>query len=257
MLWFIDGTAGHGDGAMSEPQANGVLQIVRDHSEAFSTQAKLSNRLWLTLMAVTLVVILPTETDQCLEPRRNLPFGIGCTNADLFDPISFFILIILTISFCHAHAGAICAYRRAQYEINKLGEPKSALVEGQRQFFDTLIVPSFSRVGALPTLLLAALHRFRMGNIAAAMYYLALRAIAVLVQLVIPVFANVLAWLRLQDSPSVPGWVQLAGTVIGVITLVVIVQIAFAELSHTVRTVYRLAKRELGPPIWTELQPRP
>lgn len=225
--------------------SNGASKLVKDHAEAFSAQSKLSNRLWITLIALIFVVVLPVESSSCPKSAHNLPFGIGCVDPTLFDPISFFMLAVLTIAFCQAHAEAIRAYRRAQNDIDKMGERTSDLVKNQRQFFDTLSIPSLSRVGSLPVLILAVFYPSNTLTILASIYYLVLKGIAVLVHLGIPLFAFVFVWNRLQGSGEVPCWVLWAGTATGVVTLLALVQILVVEGWQIWGTFLKFKKGEI------------
>lgn len=232
---------------MVDVNSNGTSQLVKDHAAAFSAQSKLSNRLWITLIALIFVIVLPAQPGDCAEPNRNLAFGIGCTNPNLFDPISFFMLAVITIAFCGAQAEAIRGYRRAQGDIDKMGERTSDLVAGQRQFFDSLAIPSLSRAGSLPVLILAIFPRSFTLNILTSIYYLSLKVVAVSVHIGIPIYALDFTWRILRDNESVPCWLQWLGTAIGVVTLLALAQILLMELYHIGGTLWKFMKGEIDP----------
>ena len=235
---------------MVDVNSNGTSQLVKDHAAAFSAQSKFSNRLWITLIALIFVVVLPAVpagSSSCPVSYRNLAFGIGCTDPVLFDLISFFMLAVVTIAFCGAQAQAIRGYRRAQDDIDKMRERTTDQVARQREFFDSLAIPSLSRVGSLPVLILAIFRRSVILNILASIYYFSLKFLAVSVHIGIPIYALGSTWWTLHGNESVPWGLQWIGTAIGVVTLVALAQILLMELFHIGRTLGKFMKGEIDP----------
>lgn len=232
---------------MVDVNSNITSQLVKDHAAAFSTQSKLTNRLWITLVALIFVVVLPAGPSNCVEPYRYLTFGIGCVDSILFDSISFFMLAVLTIAFCQAQAQAIRGYRHAQNVIDKMGEPTSDLVAVQRQFFDSLAIPSLERVGSLPVLILATTSPSGTIKILTSIYYLFLKVLEILVHLGIPIFAIVFTWARLQGNELGPLWLLWIGNGTGVVTLGALAQICYLEVVHAMGTFRKFTKGEIDP----------
>ena len=79
--------------------------IVKELAAAVSTQAQVSNRIWLALMTVVVVAVLP-RVSQVDGGRKGvpLPLGLGDVDPVWFDALSFALLVILTIAFAAAHA---------------------------------------------------------------------------------------------------------------------------------------------------------
>jgi len=217
---------------MSDCDTNEVSQMVRDHAEGFSAQSKLGNRLWITLMVLILVVILPGQSKNCVDPNRYLPFGIGCIDTYYFDQVSFFMLAVLTIAFCQAHAETIRGNRRAQNDIDKMGDRTSELVTSQRAFFDSLSIPSLSRVGSLPVLILAKCGRTHCINVIVAIYYLALKVISVGVHIGIPIVSLFYVGQRLRGNESIAFWVLCIGYPTFFVTFLASAQIFIIEFIH-------------------------
>jgi len=67
---------------MADVNANITSQLVKDHAAAFSTQSKLTNRLWITLVALIFVVVLPAGPRSCVEPGSS-PGSLRMTGVDL------------------------------------------------------------------------------------------------------------------------------------------------------------------------------
>lgn len=233
------------------PGANtsGAPDVVKDLAVAFSGQSKLGNRLWIGIIAVTLLIVLPAPPSSSGKSYRELPFGFGSVESNDFDLIALVILVVLTIAFCQAHAQAIRAYRLAHQTIDRLGLAGTESMVSSRQFFDLLAIPSLTRVAPLPQLLLTSaqkLSRYRCVSFSAlnwlaSFYFLILKFVANLVIFGLPAIALVIGCHRLLSNQSVSMWAY-AVTATGLVALLALVQVAVTEFCGTVRVARRFRK---------------
>lgn len=246
---------------MPSLNTSGAPEVVKDLAEAFSGQSKLSNRLWIALIAVTFVIILPVPLGNSPVPLgnsgesyRELPFGFGHVESNDFDLISLVILAVLTIAFCQAHAQAIRAYRLAQKIINRPELARTESMVSARQFFDLLTIPSLTRVAPLAQLLLKSaqnLSRYRCLSFSAlnwlaSIYFLILKFVATLIIFGLPATALVIGCQRLFNNQSVSMWTYAAAAT-GLVALLALVQITVTEFCQTVRLARRFQENEVRP----------
>lgn len=227
---------------MPSPDISGAPDVVKDLAEAFSGQSKLSNRLWIALIAVTIFIILPVPLSNSGKSDRELPFGFGHVETNDFDLIALVILAVLTIAFCQAHAQAIRAYRLAHQIIDRLELAGTDSMVSPRQFFDFLAIPSLTRVGPLPQLLLKSAQNFSryrclsllVLNWLASVYFLVLKFVANLIIFGLPAIALVIGCQRLLSNQSVSMWAYAVAAT-GLVALLALAQIAVTEFCETVR----------------------
>ncbi len=233
---------------MSDVNSPGASPIIKDFAEGFSAQSKLSNRLWITLATLIIVVLLPDPLDSSTEPIRDLPFGIGPVDPKLFDMTSFFMMAVLTVAFCQAQAQAMRAYRAAHQFIDKMGEKKPELVRRERLFLDVLSIPTLSRVGSLPVLILSMFPENQRPPLLywlASIYYLLLKILSISIHLGLPGIALYFTWERLQSYESLPFLVLYGGPAIGAVTFLALLQIFLLDFFGFVRTACLIAKGDV------------
>jgi hypothetical protein len=132
---------------MTDPPARNssdevALTTVKELAAAVSTQARISNRVWLALITATLVAVIPRPSTPGQDTLA-LPFGLGGIAPGDFYFGLFGVLVVLTIAFAAAHAQQIRAQELAQRSVNGLEkESRSVLGIHPRDYFDMVREPS-------------------------------------------------------------------------------------------------------------------
>lgn len=222
-----------------------ALATVKELATAVSTQAPVSNRVWLTLMTVALVALIP-RPNAAQGTSLSLPFGLGAAEPKSFYFVLFAGLVALTIGFAGAHAQQVRAQKLAQRAIDSLAEGSQQVMGiHPRDLFDMLREPSVNRVAALSQLLRGK-YQFYGDNLQcpvwlrllSTMYYRVLKSVSLVVYFGLPGAA---LWQTYEQTISTLG----SRTVVHVAGLV-----AAVALTHVgvVDTVYLI---EVSRKIWS------
>lgn len=166
-------------------------EILRDLSDGVSACYRSSNRAWLALITVSVVVLLPRAPGDDVE----LPFGLGTVAATSFSSVAIIILVAVTLGFAAAHAQAFRANTLAQRLLRTASADDR--LEGvsihPRDYFDLVVAPTINRVGPLAQLLrgdsqlLPASARAKpIRQVVVTTYYVALKVIASFFYYVLP-----------------------------------------------------------------------
>lgn len=183
-------------------------QVVKDYASAFSIQSKLANRTWIVLL--TLVIYsLQAQTGTGIQSVKSLPFGFGVILSTHFDIAIYFLISIVTVSFCALFSQTLRIYDAAHLEIGRLENAGA-----QRRYFDSLSNPTLFRVGPLSVAGASSRNKFVSGVFS--LYYLSLRGFSGLVMLGVPAIGLYKTGVEfLQFSKSSPvilwlGWITFA-----------------------------------------------
>jgi hypothetical protein len=206
-------------------------EIVKDFAEATSTQTRVSNRAWITLMVFSIFVLLPKMKNSGVQ----LPFGLVVVPEGQFYIIALPFLCVLMIAFCAAYAQEVRASRIAQNYIDKC--PKLDKLH-PRDLFDILRVPNVNRVAALPQLIRRQYFSIpkKTGLLIrriAALFYVILKIMASTVYLGLPIYAQTQALNRFQEIPagSLPtSWLIVAVYALFIMSLFTIILVVIWEL---------------------------
>jgi len=232
---------------MEPPKAahnNDWREEVKELAAGVSMQAQVANRVWLALMTAAFVGVLPLATKA--GGRVTLPFGLGDVDQTLFYPLTFSILVVLTIAFAAAHAQPIRAANRAHKAID------NEIPEGQRAEaranFDMLRLPSLNRVAPLAQLLaeqftpsgvrrpwLLRLLTWLVKLVTVA-YYVLLKLVSLLVSYGLPAIASVQIYTRVSGA----GWVGALLSIGGVIAGLALLHVVLSDLGYSLRVIRRL-----------------
>jgi hypothetical protein len=185
-----------------------IIQQIKDLATAVSTQAQVSNRIWLGLVTIAVISLLPQDPNTIDVP---LPFGLGKVPSTWFYPVLFSLMIVLTIAFASAHAQLVRAQKLAQRFVDSFGDYAEFAGMHPRELFDMFRLPSLNRVAPVaqsirgkyqfyshkakcPTFLIAA------GTVS----YALLKVISMTVYFGVPAFALLRTYGKI---PAVPlGW---------------------------------------------------
>jgi hypothetical protein len=220
--------------------------LVKLVAEAASVQAKVTNRLWLAVIAVTIVVFLPTTPG---ATTVQLPFNLGAVPPGAFYPVVFAILSILAVALAAAHAQQVRADRIAHHVVTELSsgagkrEPVSLHL---RDLLDILRHPSLTRVAPLAQVITGHYHsqiksddsqgpgtnKRRAWTLAA--FYLLLKLFTLVVLFVIPMAGVVVAYRRV--TMALDGWLLYVLALTGLVAFLSLLLAAIAD-SRSVRRV--------------------
>ena len=119
--------------------------------EAVSTQDRISNRVWLVVIALCFIVDF-SNINECTGEIA-FPFNFGSAKPELFYPIMLSMLGVVFLAFASAWAGQLQT-RILFYDSLERNSPSLANDQQRklRVHFDTAQHPALFRVGTLPTL---------------------------------------------------------------------------------------------------------
>jgi len=185
-----------------------LLTVIRSLAEAPSTQSKVSNRLWISLAVLSLLVLFP-PTSVSTSNVRELPFGLGEVDSASFDIIICPMFSILVIAFCQAHAQTVRASLLAHRAIDQLGNSIELLGIHPRDLFDAFRHPALTRVAPLPQLSQGP-HQFepefsecpQWRKDVTGVYYVVLKFVATGVYFFLPAYSLIVAFLGLTPDSS-------------------------------------------------------
>lgn len=215
-------------GTMNETELRLLTEVA---SKAFA----FSNKTWLALMAVALVILLPHAEGQPVT----LPFALGTVTPTAFHAVAVVMLVAVTLAFACAHAQAYRAYLAATRLLDATRD--DSVVEGTRihprDLYDLLTQPTINRVGPLAQLLRGAKYQFFPDKPSAPAarqfvvnaYYVLLKLVAFTFYFVVP-SAALLDAFRSAALSGVYRWLGGFGVLVAAVALA---QIMVWELTYT------------------------
>ncbi|MFH1726452.1 MAG: hypothetical protein ABII00_17720 [Elusimicrobiota bacterium] len=219
-------------------------QHIKDLASAVSTQARVANRLWLTLMTVVVFTLLQLTGAGQQTQGIALPLGLGSVSPETLYPVLFSLLIILSVAFASAHAQQVRARKLAEGYIGSLSEV--AEKPHPREFFDMLCQPSVIRVAPLAQSLRGKYQFFATAAACpdwlwwtSAAYYVLLKASAILIYFLVPGWALILVGIRLWKTDAVP----LILLVVAPIAFIPLLQVILNEVASAWKTLCVITKR--------------
>jgi hypothetical protein len=217
---------------MTETEGEPSQKTLKEFADAVSTQAQVTNRIWLGLMTVALVALLPRESTTAGQVK--LPFNLGQADAATFSVMIFLFLVVLTIAFSSAYAQQFRAQRLAQLFINAI--PKKHTDHGgahSREWFDMFRIPTFNRGAPLPQLARGHFQFYKNAKecpnwlrFLTTGYYLLLKLTAMAVYFALPGYALFGAYHKLDTV----GWLRWAFFVAGILAFLTLVEVALADI---------------------------
>ena len=208
---------------------------------AVSTQAHVSNRIWIGLVTVAVISFLPQAA-----ASGEIPFGLGKVPATSFHLVVFALLIVLTIAFASAHAQQVRAQNLAYHFIDSL--PSGFEVAGMhpRELLDMLRVPSVNRVAPLAQSLRLKYQFYKTKEacptvlvFGTTVWYALLKAVGVIVYFGVPAFALVYNYMRIDESSFI--W-RVLMHFCGSIALLSLLQVLLTDLWYA-RVVCKVISR--------------
>ena len=163
------------------------------------------------------------------------------------------MLSVFIIAFCQAHAQSIRALKLAHRAIDKMMDRTLANETiYPRDFFDMLIIHSFSRVAPLPQLLRGKYQFFpessecpRYLRRLITLYYVILQILSIIVYYCVPGIAFTIALMRYFDnieSESLFSWNKIFIILLAFITFVVLLQIIVYAIKHVINVAKIISK---------------
>ena len=237
---------------MTEKSQNNSTQTIKDLAEAASNQIKIGNRIWIGLIILSIFIILPRPNIQGMK-TVSLPFDFPDVEFIYFYFVSILLLSVFIIAFCQAHAQSIRALKLAHRAIDKMMDRTLANETiYPRDFFDMLIIHSFSRVAPLPQLLRGKYQFFpessecpRYLRRLITLYYVILQILSIIVYYCVPGIAFTIALMRYFDnieSESLFSWNKIFIILLAFITFVVLLQIIVYAIKHVINVAKIISK---------------
>ena len=215
-----------------------VAAIVRDLADGCSTQARVANRTWLGVIAVSVVLLLGTSAAALpgCPQVAHVPLLGEIPTAQLV-PIAFAMLSILVIALAAAHAEHVRADALAHEAISKLEADNNG--PDPRSLLDILRVPGFTRVAPIALWVRGGWKQKSKRRwvrtsrrITGGLLYLLLKALVVVVLFAIPGIALWESYQRVRAS-SLSHLTTLVLGALMWIALLSLVLIGLADLGNT------------------------
>lgn len=237
---------------MTATRQEDAKNTIKELAEAASTQSKFSNWLWLALVFISLVVLIPRPDGQPGTTLIELPFGLGQVEPQVFHFVALFMLSVVLVAFCQAHAQEVRA-RYLAYRVLDQMTPGSGVIEGihPQDLFDALVTPSLSRVAPLAQLARGKYQFYPESpncptylRVLTTALYAFLKVLATIAYLLLPGAALLLTlWRFLEDppaAPSFPSWLRWFGFLYaagGILSLIVVL---LADVKYIVTVIKKI-----------------
>ncbi|HXP81175.1 MAG TPA: hypothetical protein VN976_14815 [Verrucomicrobiae bacterium] len=222
-----------------------ISQQIKDLAAAVSTQAQVSNRIWLGLVTVAVISLLPQAPNTSSVP---LPFGLSSVPAAWFYLVLFGLLIVLTIAFASADTQQVRARKLAFRFIDSI--PNHAEFAGMhpQELFDMFRLPCFNRVAPLAQSIRGKFE-FYSGKascptyrvVASAFYYALLKLISMAVYFGVPAFALLRTYEKIQNV-SFTSKIMVRGS--GVVAAVTLFQVFLSDLLYSIKVLRKISSKE-------------
>ncbi|MEO6188417.1 MAG: hypothetical protein ABIO82_05730 [Ginsengibacter sp.] len=125
------------------------FQLLKELSDGFSTQAKLSNKYWLLLMLSSIVSISHLNNINTTE-KIDLPFSLGKVDFIDFNAFVLLMICVTSIAFASAFLQAHRTRKLIQKVIDNKSEDKKYIEKIHVQdIFDSIVTPTFNRVAPI------------------------------------------------------------------------------------------------------------
>lgn len=211
---------------MCENNAKSIPDYLVKLIEGFSTYAKLSSKIWITIALLSIVTLLPKIPD-----KINFFDSIEVENNYIYQ-FSFIIISILIISFGSVWSQTIRTRKLIQRVID---DTKAEYIfKGNiylSDIIDGILYPSLARVAPLSQMLQGK-HQFfpEAYNISvfkkcfAAFYYLILKAISILLLIFLPGYSLIISFIegKIYDIGTTTGKIPIEFFwIIGIITFLI------------------------------------
>ena len=206
-----------------------TLSAVKDLAEGASIQIKATNRYWLVLIAISLFVLIPLPSIDATQ--RTLPFSLGEVEVGTFNTVSTYMLAVLIIAFCQAHAQAIRATLLGQRMLDKMPNEIQPIGISPRDLYDVFRLPSLVRVAPLAELIKGK-YQFSLDESKCpqllrkitAMLYLFFKVVATAVYLVLPAIAlgTAVAASGTTDLLRIPGWIVYVFSFVATVAFLIV-----------------------------------
>lgn len=214
--------------------------VVKELAAAVSTQAQITNRIWISLITVAVVALLPESSGAKIPSEISL-LNFGKVDAGTFHLILFPVLIVLAIAFSTAYSQQVRAQILAQSFLNTINDQPTGFAEVYpRELFDMLRLPTLNRVAPLAQSVRGRYQFYSRASVCpswirmvSAVYYILLKLTSMIVYFGLPAFA---LWRAYQKIQPVHGmwWLVVAG---GALAALALVQICFGEILYTSRVI--------------------
>lgn len=131
-----------------------IPEIVKDLAAAVSNAARIQNRYWMALLAVSLFVLIPRPPVANDPVKVSLPFDLGTVEPSWFLAASTLMLSVLLIVFCAAqvHLVRVLEFMHEILRERRRNGLATSKID-ERDLISALQLPSLSRVAPLAQVL--------------------------------------------------------------------------------------------------------
>lgn len=219
-------------------------QILRDLTDGFSKQAKLSNQYWLLLILVSIISISKTSSIT-IEQSKNiidLPLELGKVNFIDFNSLLILVICALSIAYASCFLQANKTRELIQRIIDNLPK-KEKTINGIhiQDIFDSIVNPTFNRVSPISQFISLRNQFFSdpkpnlFVRIFSTIFYILLKIISTFIVFIIPLFAmsnNIKLFVLLKSSSTSWGLPIYFYWFISIITFLVFIIMIVSDIKY-------------------------
>lgn len=227
------------------------ISFLKTVAEAASSQAKVTNRFWLSVIVTTTIIFLPiTQKGVNGESLVRLPFSLGAVPLESFYPAVFVILSVLAIGLAAAHAQQMRADWIAHYTVDELIKASNSTKNTEsisfhiKDLFDILRHPSLTRLAPLPQLVMGHFHTHNLRKTYSPktkwlrdfifkFSYYSLKLFAIIVLFIIPIFSLAITYNKI--SQSLNGVLLYLLMITGLTAFIALIAVTIAEIVAVIR----------------------
>ena len=212
-----------------------ILTVVRELGSAASTQARIANRYWLTMVGFGLITLDPRNRD----PLVQLFPWIAKIPEDPYFLMAFGVFSVLATVFASAHVQQIRADNLAHRTMDG-AKIRNCTILGThpKDLYDAMRRPSIIRVSPLPQLLQGKESQYLGDNfpiskhkeIFTRYFYIILKFISIMIYLVLPLAG--LLWMYWKFVRPATGWYTLIVEFVGIVAVVSLLFVIFYEIKE-------------------------
>ena len=227
-------------------------KLLKELTEGFSTQAKLSNQYWLFLMLISIISVANLNNINKKE-LIELPFQLGKVNFTDFNSFVLLLISASSIAFGSAFLQAQRTRMLVQRLIDNTPNDKKYIENIHIQdIFDSLVTPTFNRVAPIAQFLQGNSQFFsdktpkKTNRLFGTLVYILLKIITSIIVFIIPLIALYKNFILFSSSTIETAWgiPIFFYWFICLITVGVYLTMIISDINFIYKVIIKLTKRK-------------
>ncbi|MBN2707419.1 MAG: hypothetical protein JXR46_00130 [Calditrichaceae bacterium] len=225
---------------------NNVADAVKHLADAASIQIKAANKMWLIIVAISLIALFPPTDTNPPAVNVELPFGLATVSNHQFYPILFGLMSVLMVALTSSFAQALRAHFLTIPAVKNIKSNTIAGIHPQ-DLFDMFRDVSVNRVAPIAQILRGK-YQFsdesencpQWRRVVTAIYYLILKLIAWGVYWILPAYAYFVAYQKAIETDFSHCVINSAG----IISVTALLFVAIIDIGSVFKTFIFLVKNK-------------